>query len=377
MNPNSVLRIEKLRGVGDVELSFDPDRRAYVMLGPNGIGKTKTLEALFQLLLARCESFKSPHFSYQKDLCFKQASFGKLSFGEIGFQSGDEALDQQHGVKETTPNLIDRHNLPVIYLGAQNRGYIVHKNAQTKLLGNLAERRAQYLHSVVIQMKADFASLGMNESVEEWFIKIAQSANKFQKAADNRQIEIDTVLALMNKVDNRIDSKYLQFSGDGRVFIKVDNVEKEINHLSSGYASLLKIFQTIVSGYGYFTNESNLNNIRGYVLIDEIESHLHLKWQTAIVPLLKELFPNTTFFITSHSPIVVNLLNEGEAYLLERHTDNVVRSTLIESPGNKILIDLLNATFGIDLNQLKLDQSDPKAQERGKELLRQLMHGGD
>ena len=42
-------------------------------------------------------------------------------------------------------------------------------------------------------MKTDFASMGMTESVEEWFIKIAQSANQFQKAADNRRVAIDTM----------------------------------------------------------------------------------------------------------------------------------------------------------------------------------------
>ena len=63
--------------------------------------------------------------------------------------------------------------------------------------------------------------------------------------------------------------------------------------------------------------------------------------------------------------------------MLDREEDSVVRSTLIGSPGNKALIDLLEATFGVDLNQSKLDQSDSDSQKRGKELLRQLIREED
>ena len=43
--------IEGLRGVGRVELAFEEGQRAYVLLGRNAVGKTKTLEALFQAAL--------------------------------------------------------------------------------------------------------------------------------------------------------------------------------------------------------------------------------------------------------------------------------------------------------------------------------------
>ena len=41
------IQIKQLVGVGDVHLSFEPEQRVYCLIGENGIGKTKCLEALF------------------------------------------------------------------------------------------------------------------------------------------------------------------------------------------------------------------------------------------------------------------------------------------------------------------------------------------
>lgn len=108
------------------------------------------------------------------------------------------------------------------------------------------------------------------------------------------------------------------------MFIKIENQKRELSELSSGFTSILKILQSIISNYSYFTNETDLRNVRGFVLIDEIESHLHHQWQVKIVPLLKELFPNTTFYITTHSSLIISQLNHGEAYRLQRKEDGIV-----------------------------------------------------
>ncbi|EOF8195420.1 retron Ec78 anti-phage system effector ATPase PtuA [Yersinia enterocolitica] len=45
---------------------------------------------------------------------------------------------------------------------------------------------------------------------------------------------------------------------------------------------------------------------RGIVLIDEIELHLHPKWQQEVITVLRSVFPNIQFVITTHSPIVLS-----------------------------------------------------------------------
>lgn len=50
----------------------------------------------------------------------------------------------------------------------------------------------------------------------------------------------------------------------------------------------------------------------GVVLIDEIDLHLHPKWQRRVVEDLKRTFPKIQFFATTHSPLIIQSLREGE-----------------------------------------------------------------
>ena len=61
----------------------------------------------------------------------------------------------------------------------------------------------------------------------------------------------------------------------------------------------------------------------GIVLIDEIETHLHLQLQKVVLPLLTRLFPNIQFIVTTHSPFVLNSLPNVTAFDME-HRETIV-----------------------------------------------------
>ena len=60
-----------------------------------------------------------------------------------------------------------------------------------------------------------------------------------------------------------------------------------------------------------------LQQTPGMVLIDEIDVHLHPKWQQEVVRDLKETFPNIQFISTSHSPFIIQSLEAGELRTLD------------------------------------------------------------
>ena len=62
--------------------------------------------------------------------------------------------------------------------------------------------------------------------------------------------------------------------------------------------------RAITLNYSYLGAET-LQQTPGLVLIDEIDLHLHPKWQRQIVPALKKVFPKIQFFATTHSPQVI------------------------------------------------------------------------
>ena len=77
----------------------------------------------------------------------------------------------------------------------------------------------------------NFKNLNMNTNVKEWVIQRANSANQFQAKEDNRQIELEVLVSLLNKIDSRIDEKFLEKSGY-EVFIKVEGERRELSDLS-------------------------------------------------------------------------------------------------------------------------------------------------
>ena len=55
----------------------------------------------------------------------------------------------------------------------------------------------------------------------------------------------------------------------------------------------------------------------GVVLIDELELHLHPKWQLEVVEKLRSAFPNIQFIVTTHSPFILQTAREGEVMKLD------------------------------------------------------------
>ena len=54
------------------------------------------------------------------------------------------------------------------------------------------------------------------------------------------------------------------------------------------------------------------------VLVDEIDLHLHPKWQRDIVPTLSKVFPRVQFIVTTHSPHVLQSMADVNLYVLRR-----------------------------------------------------------
>lgn len=54
-----------------------------------------------------------------------------------------------------------------------------------------------------------------------------------------------------------------------------------------------------------------------FLFLDEIEVHLHPTWQYKILNMLKKLLPNAQIFITTHSPFIINSIDNAKIYILE------------------------------------------------------------
>lgn len=371
---DGVVRFEGVKGVGTIEVDFVPNQRVYTFIGANGVGKTKLLECLFTVLFLHSIDASNGNWIRNSLIPFRIGKFKELQL-EVQKVIGDDT-NFPYDIFSEKLKCIENHERPLVYLAAQNRGNIQNNNDSIQKIGSYQQRSEQYVEKLfsVFRQPENFKSLNMDTNLEEWIIQRAQSANPYQSKADNRKIELDTLLSILNQIDDRIDSEFLEISGDNRVFIKVEGQKRELAELSSGFTSILKMVQSIIAGYSYFTNEQQIARVRGVVLIDEIESHLHNEWQVKIIPLLKKLFPNTTFLITTHSSLVISQLEQGEAYRLKRNLDDgVVYGELIEYPNNASFVDLLNEAFDVNLNKLKIERLEENEQTEVKQALLSLV----
>lgn len=80
----------------------------------------------------------------------------------------------------------------------------------------------------------------------------------------------------------------------------------------------------------------------GIVLIDEIDLHLHPKWQRRVVEDLKRTFPNIQFFATTHSPFIIQSLRDNELINLDNRDGEYV---------NRSIEDIAENIQGVELPQ--------------------------
>ncbi|MCA9539097.1 MAG: AAA family ATPase, partial [Myxococcales bacterium] len=126
---------------------------------------------------------------------------------------------------------------------------------------------------------------------------------------------------------------------------------RPIDRLASGYVALIKILQEIIASIAAWEamRESvDLLNSDALIFIDEIDAHLHPRWQTNLLPFLKKQFPNATFVVTTHSPLIVRDTEPGEAYELVRDGERVTTRRL-GSPRDWFFSDVLSDAFHVDL----------------------------
>ena len=111
----------------------------------------------------------------------------------------------------------------------------------------------------------------------------------------------------------------LEFDEDTFQFhiLQQDKEPFDFNTLSSGYQAVLDIVLDIMMRMQHQSKRSFVFNLPGIVIIDEIDAHLHLELQKNILPFLTTFFPNIQFIVTSHSPFILNSIENVVIFDLE------------------------------------------------------------
>ena len=99
------------------------------------------------------------------------------------------------------------------------------------------------------------------------------------------------------------------------VMTNEEGTDLRIDQLSGGYKAVLSVTADIAKRLSIANPDSpDPLNEEAVILIDELDLHLHPKWQKEIVDDLKSTFPNCQFIISTHSPFIIQSLDAEELF---------------------------------------------------------------
>lgn len=161
--------------------------------------------------------------------------------------------------------------------------------------------------------------------------------------------------------------------GPNRMTVTQDGREVTVNQLSDGEKCLLALVGDLARRLAIANPHGNPLHGAGIVLIDEIELHLHPRWQHHVMENLTRTFPKCQFILSTHSPAVLGHAVNRTAILLQRK-DGRIEAQPIEPYGkdaNVLLEDVFSSPsrpgkIAEDLDELFRLIDDDKTEEARK-----------
>lgn len=186
----------------------------------------------------------------------------------------------------------------------------------------------------------------------QWFDAMQNEENKQLKIKRDLDYKLPILEAVRNSLNivlpelknPRIETRPLRFVVDK--FVDGKKVEFSINQLSDGYKTVLAMVMDISARMAEANPHlSNSNESEALIMIDEVDLHLHPRWQQNILIDLQEAFQNAQFIVTTHSPQVltsipnqaIQLISNSRLYAAPMGTEGAEASRV------------LKRVFGVDL----------------------------
>lgn len=285
-----------------------------VLMGNNNTGKTSILKAIAQL---SPKVFKTPSLNKANAKNrFVPAIFYDKSFQETALRNGT-SVHAKLSIKDLpwgfTNNEIKISSQPL----EDNMlifGYGVSRYPSST---SLSENRARPCDTL-------FSSDSRLVNLEEWLMQLDYAAKNDQSIAESRLSRIHELIC--GNLFPEIKDFTFQSSDElhNYVLFTTNDGAFRYTQLGYGYQSMLSwIVDLCKRMFDAYPNSPNPLHEGAIVLVDEIDLHLHPRWQRDIIPYLSEAFPNVQFIVTTHSPLVVQSVKEINLYILRRDEQDV------------------------------------------------------
>lgn len=320
------LEINKVRHLKDISIPLSENQiRHLVLTGKNGSGKTSVVEALAGYL---GNLFADACFASRESMLVN-AQNSKKDAEQRGSDEAEILTWEKEICRFETELRQSRKGLRIRFNKKLDSVLVLRQKYHYVLAYYRADRIFQAVqprHVEKVQLKDDY---GLTEFPRNEFVKylldlkmteaLARNNNRIEKADGIKQW-FDELEKLLKKIfaDETVKLEFDEETFEFRI-LQQGKEPFDFNTLSSGYQAVLDIIVDIMMRMQNRTQRSFDFNLPGIVLIDEVETHLHLELQKNIMPLLTTVFPNIQFIVTSHSPFILNSMENMVIYDLENH----------------------------------------------------------
>ncbi|MBP5683047.1 MAG: AAA family ATPase [Bacteroidales bacterium] len=161
-------------------------------------------------------------------------------------------------------------------------------------------------------------------NLEEWLIKCDyQSKSNNPKA--KKQLEKLREIICSNLFPEIEDFRFESTDKmESYVLFKTKDGWFKYTELGFGYQSMLSwVVDLSKRMFDTFPESQNPLHESAVVLVDEIDLHLHPKWQREVIAYVSEIFKNVQFIVTTHSPLVIQSMQEVNLYVLRREDEKI------------------------------------------------------
>lgn len=159
-----------------------------------------------------------------------------------------------------------------------------------------------------------------------WFEKLERNAFNIRKEIPILEAVRDTVIKMMSILTKKEVELFIYRDSDLEIKFKDEEKREKVSTLSDGYRNIIGIVSDIAYRMAILNPNLGLKVIEktsGVVLIDEIDLHLHPKWQKEIVNILITLFPKVQFIATTHSPFIIQSQTSGSIIKLDESNETL------------------------------------------------------
>lgn len=353
--------IDHVRHLKDIEIPLSENRMKHLIItGKNGSGKTSLLDALAAYLDV------ITHPAAYRD-CRKKLEQSKEELQNvISRENASEELekiqkrveDYEKCYKILMGDLIVEFETPIDDIQdffPQGKFVTAYYKADRIFKAQIPQ------HVEKVALKKDYS---IKETPRQDFVKYLLDLKMTQALAvtGGKKEKADQIAAWFQNFDNLLkrifDDDSVELVFDEETFQFTIHMEGrdpfDFNELSSGYAAVLDIVVDLIIRMESKTERRFDFSVAGIVLIDEIETHLHLELQRKILDLLTSIFPNIQFIMSTHSPFIINSVDNAVIYDLEKKL--LVKDGLSDVPYTGIVEGYFNANEMSVLLQKKFDR---------------------